>query len=62
MKSMDASHSKKIVFCGSDEIALPLLDFQALLQVSIVGIISQPDRRMGRGRKLGQIKSNTGDY
>ena len=53
MNHMDASHSKKIVFCGSDEIALPLLDFLSSFSgVSIVGIISQPDRRMGRGRKL----------
>lgn len=53
IKSMDASHSKKIVFCGSDEIALPMLDFLSSFSgVSIVGIITQPDRRMGRGRKL----------
>ena len=53
IESMDASHSKKIVFCGSDEIALPMLDFLSSFSgVSIVGIITQPDRRMGRGRKL----------
>ena len=54
---MTVSHSKKIVFCGSDEIALPMLDFlSSLAGVSIVGIITQPDRRMGRGRKFQENK------
>ena len=45
---------KKIAFFGSDEIALPCL--QALVDSSnnweVSGILTQPDRRSGRGRKL----------
>jgi methionyl-tRNA formyltransferase len=45
---------RKIAFFGSDEIALPCLN--ALLDSSesweICGVLTQPDRRSGRGRKL----------
>ena len=47
------SDLKKIIFCGSDAIALPMLDYLSGLNgVSLVGVLSQPDRRSGRGRKL----------
>jgi methionyl-tRNA formyltransferase len=45
---------RKIAFFGSDEIALPCLN--ALLDSSesweICGVLTQPDRRSGRGRKF----------
>ena len=48
------SSKQKIAFFGSDEIALPCL--QALVDSSsnyeICGVLTQPDRRSGRGRKL----------
>jgi methionyl-tRNA formyltransferase len=44
---------KKIIFCGSDAIALPMLNYLSRLNgVSVLGVLSQPDRRSGRGRKL----------
>ncbi len=44
----------KIAFLGSDEIALPCLDFlqNECPLVEISAILTQPDRRVGRGRKL----------
>ena len=48
------SSKQKIAFFGSDEIALPCL--QALVDspsnYEICGVLTQPDRRSGRGRKL----------
>ena len=48
------SKKRKIAFFGSDPIALPCLD--ALLKSSgdfeICGVLTQPDRPAGRGRKL----------
>ncbi len=45
---------QKIIFFGSDEIAIPCLN--ALREISqsleICGVLTQPDRRSGRGRKL----------
>lgn len=45
---------RKIAFFGSDEIAIPCLN--DLMQLSsdceICGVLTQPDRRSGRGRKL----------
>lgn len=46
---------RRIVFMGSDPIALPGLDFladEALDRVEIAGVLTQPDRPAGRGRKL----------
>ena len=44
---------RKIAFFGSDEIAIPSLN--ALRESSknweICGVLTQPDRRSGRGRK-----------
>ena len=50
---VDKSKSRKIVFCGSDEIALPMLEYLNQLQaISLAGVLSQPDRRSGRGKQL----------
>ena len=50
---VDKLNTKKIIFCGSDEIALPMLEYLSRdSMISICGILSQPDRRSGRGRKL----------
>lgn len=50
---VDKLNTKKIIFCGSDEIALPMLEHLSRdSMISICGILSQPDRRSGRGRKL----------
>ena len=44
---------KKIVFCGSDAISIPMLNHLFRLpEIALVGVLSQPDRRSGRGRKL----------
>ena len=44
---------KKIAFCGSDAIAIPILNHLFRLpEIALVGVLSQPDRRSGRGRKL----------
>ena len=48
------NEKRKIAFLGSDEIALPCLN--ALLESpenwEICGVLTQPDRRSGRGRNL----------
>ena len=50
---VDKFNSKRVVFCGSDEIALPMLEYLNQLQaISLTGVLTQPDRRSGRGRKL----------
>jgi len=44
----------RVVFLGSDGIALPMLDWivsQAAGEVEIVGVFTQPDRPAGRGQK-----------
>lgn len=44
-----------LVFFGSDPIALPLLNWlreSPPAGVKLVGVVSQPDRRKGRGKKL----------
>lgn len=44
---------RKLVFMGSDEIALPSLEFLAeAADVEFAGIYTQPDRRTGRGKKV----------
>ena len=43
----------KIVFLGSPEYAIPVLEY--LIQMSdfeVLGVISQPAKKTGRGRKL----------
>ena len=44
----------KIAFLGSDQIALPFLEFLHFECpfIEISGILTQPDRRSGRGRKM----------
>ncbi|MBI1909621.1 MAG: methionyl-tRNA formyltransferase [Deltaproteobacteria bacterium] len=42
----------KILFAGSPEIALPSLEALLASGEEIIGVISQPDRPVGRGRKL----------
>lgn len=43
-----------LAFLGSDEIALPVLNFlqEGCSSVSVSAVLTQPDRRSGRGRKL----------
>ena len=43
-----------LAFLGSDEIALPVLNYlqTGCSSVSISAVLTQPDRRSGRGRKL----------
>ncbi len=45
----------RLVFLGSDAIALPLLDWLAGAgagQAQVVGVFTQPDRAVGRGQKV----------
>src|SRR5699024_3097620 len=42
----------KIVFAGTPEFALPTLDAIAASAHQLVGVLTQPDRPAGRGRKL----------
>jgi methionyl-tRNA formyltransferase len=45
----------RLVFFGSDEIALPVLEFIATVrpaEAEVVAVVSQPDRPSGRGQKL----------
>jgi len=43
----------RLVFLGSDAIALPALEYlRGAPEVELVGVISQPDRPAGRGRHL----------
>jgi methionyl-tRNA formyltransferase len=43
----------RIVFLGSDAIALPALEYlRSAAGVQLVGVISQPDRPAGRGQRL----------
>ena len=53
---MSLVEKRKIAFCGSDEIALPMLESICSLgqNIQITAILTQPDRRSGRGRKLNQ--------
>ena len=49
-------NKKKIAFCGSDEIALPMVEFiqSTIQEAEIISVLTQPDRRSGRGRNLKQ--------
>ncbi len=52
---MVPAEKARLVFMGSDAIALPLLKFlaeQGTRWVEPVGVLTQPDRPAGRGRKL----------
>lgn len=45
----------RLVFLGSDAIALPLLDWlvgEGAAWVTVVGVFTQPDRPVGRGQKI----------
>lgn len=42
----------RIIFFGTPEIAVPSLERLISSPVEVVGVVSQPDRRRGRGRKL----------
>ena len=43
----------RVVFLGSDPIALPLLDWAAAEPaVELVGVLTQPDREVGRGQRV----------
>jgi methionyl-tRNA formyltransferase len=43
----------KIIFCGTPAFALPSLrELQAHPEFKIAGVVTQPDRRRGRGREL----------
>jgi methionyl-tRNA formyltransferase len=47
--------ARRLVFMGSDPIALPLLDWlerEARERVQLAGVFTQPDRPHGRGQKL----------
>lgn len=51
---MVGSRKRKLVFMGSDEIALPSLEFLAEQTdaLEIAAVYTQPDRRRGRGKAL----------
>jgi methionyl-tRNA formyltransferase len=42
----------RIVFMGTPDFAVPTLDALVGLGCQVVGVVSQPDRRKGRGRKV----------
>ena len=49
------SHLPAIVFFGSDAICLPVLNYlkhQAAGECVLRAVVSQPDRRQGRGKQL----------
>ena len=49
------SELPKVVFFGSDAICLPVLNFLVVAgaaQCELCAVVSQPDRRQGRGKKL----------
>lgn len=44
---------RKVIFMGSHRIALPILEFlMSSPEVDFTGIVSQPDRKSGRGQKV----------
>ena len=48
-------HKQKIVYFGSDSICLPSLDWlstKGLERWDLLAVVSQPDRKQGRGQKL----------
>ena len=53
----------RIVFMGSPEFAIPSLESLAAIY-PVVGVVTQPDRRAGRGRKLSQsaVKKWSSDH
>ncbi|MEQ9425760.1 MAG: methionyl-tRNA formyltransferase [Cyclobacteriaceae bacterium] len=44
----------RVVFMGTPEFAVPSLQIMVENQVSVVGVITAPDKPQGRGKKLGQ--------
>lgn len=50
---LDGKTLMRTIFFGSDDIALPLLNrLRQRSDVQLVGIVSQPDRPCGRGKKI----------
>ena len=48
-------HKQKIVYFGSDSICLPSLDWlytNGSERWDLLAVVSQPDRKQGRGQKL----------
>lgn len=52
MSSIDASQPYRIVFMGTPDFAVPTLAALHRSRHEIVMVVTQPDRRKGRGRKL----------
>jgi methionyl-tRNA formyltransferase len=44
--------SLKILFCGTAQFAVPTLEYLIENKWDLVGAVTQPDRRQGRGRKI----------
>lgn len=42
----------KILFCGTAQFAVPTLEYLIENKWDLVGAVTQPDRRQGRGRKI----------
>jgi methionyl-tRNA formyltransferase len=42
----------RIVFCGTPEFAAKHLEYLLVNQIEIVGVLTQPDRKQGRGMQL----------
>jgi methionyl-tRNA formyltransferase len=42
----------RVVFAGTPEVALPALDAIATSRHDLVGVVTRPDARSGRGRQL----------
>lgn len=53
---MPTSSKARVLFMGSDPIALPLLNWlvgsEGSAMVEVIGVFTQPDRKRGRGQKL----------
>ena len=45
---------ERIVFMGTPEFAVPILDKLIQSKYSIVGVITAPDRPSGRGQKINE--------
>jgi methionyl-tRNA formyltransferase len=47
-------HQLRIIFMGTPDFAVPCLRTLLDTEHDIVGVVSQPNRRVGRGRRMGQ--------
>src|SRR4051812_1104498 len=53
MRTLQPTNMLKVVFMGSDAIALPALNWLAASgHAQVVAIFTQPDRAAGRGQKV----------